>query len=585
VTDSIDRDFVLPAGQVLSSIDQEALVLDGSSWRSLTLNGVVNVSTTTGHHPTKGISAYSTDSNPTVSIGAAGELHVHESGGLAFASGLIMYTSGATRAGLLNLGLIEVRGEDEAWGVSAYGGVNVDNRGSITVNGAAGGFGLVLQTGASLTNSGTIEITGARTRFQGATAVMIDNSSTGRGGDFQNSGTIRAHHIDAAAPSVGVLTHGIGTFSNSGLIEGDKSLKLVGGIGQTPTPHLFTNAGTLRGDVDMTYSDGGSITIANSGWIEGAVTFGGETDVYDGHGGVLLGVLHAEGGADSLVGGAQAETLFGDAGDDTVSGGGGADLLDGGDGVDTLSFIGAAGARLDVGAQTASTGATFSHFERYEGGAAADTMVGSASGDSLAGGGGNDVINGGQGDDAISEISGASYLRGDDGSDSISGGRDFDDINGNAGADTAHGNDGDDWVVGGKDSDLLFGDNGFDVVYGNLGDDTVSGGDGADWVRGGQGADSVSGGAGDDLIWGDRGDDTISGGTGADVFHSFSGTGLDRVIDFSPAEGDRVQLDPGTTYSIRQVGADTVIDLGGGDQVVLVGIQASTLTAASIFVG
>ncbi len=204
-----------------------------------------------------------------------------------------------------------------------------------------------------------------------------------------------------------------------------------------------------------------------------------------------------------------------------------------------------------------------------------DRIVGSQAGDRLFGYGGNDTI---------TDASGTNYLRGDAGNDSISGGTGFDDINGNVGNDTAHGNDGDDWVVGGKDQDLLFGDNGFDIVYGNMGDDTISGDAGADWVRGGQGDDSVSGGDGDDWLWGDRGNDTISGGAGADIFHSFSGAGIDRITDFSLAQGDRVQLDPGTSYATLQVGADTVIDMNNGDQVILVGVQLSSLTGTWLFV-
>ena len=80
-----------------------------------------------------------------------------------------------------------------------------------------------------------------------------------------------------------------------------------------------------------------------------------------------------------------------------------------------------------------------------------------------------------------------------------------------------------------------------------------------------------------DWINGDLGTNTLTGGHGADTFHAFSGSGIDRVTDFNAAEGDRVQLDPGTTYSVHQSGADTVVDLGGGDQVILVGVQANTL--------
>jgi hypothetical protein len=196
---------------------------------------------------------------------------------------------------------------------------------------------------------------------------------------------------------------------------------------------------------------------------------------------------------------------------------------------------------------------------------------------------GADTINGGLGNDTISGLSGTSYLRGDEGIDSITGGSAFDDINGNMGNDTLHGAAGDDWVVGGKDDDVQFGDAGSDVVWGNLGNDTLDGGDGNDQVRGGQGDDTLTGGAGDDFVSGDRGNDTESGGAGADLFHDSQDAGIDRVLDFHPSEGDRVMLDPGTTYSLSQVGADTVIDFGGGNQMILVGVQLSTLSPGWIF--
>jgi serralysin len=139
--------------------------------------------------------------------------------------------------------------------------------------------------------------------------------------------------------------------------------------------------------------------------------------------------------------------------------------------------------------------------------------------------------------------------------------------------------------VGGKDNDLLFGDAGSDLVYGNLGNDTCEGGDGNDIVRGGQDQDILRAGAGDDYVSGDKGDDTVSGGAGADDFHSFGDAGLDRVLDFNRGEGDRIRLDLGTTYTVSQVGADTVIDMTGGGKVVLVGVSMSSLSGDWIFVG
>jgi glucose/arabinose dehydrogenase len=177
------------------------------------------------------------------------------------------------------------------------------------------------------------------------------------------------------------------------------------------------------------------------------------------------------------------------------------------------------------------------------------------------------------------------YLRGDDGNDQIWGGLAFDDINGNMGDDTLSGGLGDDWVVGGKDNDRQMGDAGGDVVWGNLGNDTLDGGEGADQVRGGMGDDTVTGGAGNDFVSGDRGNDTVAGGAGADLIHGSQDAGIDRVIDFSLAEGDRVILDPGTTYTVSQVGADTVIDMGAGHQMILVGVQLSTLPPGTIFLG
>jgi Ca2+-binding RTX toxin-like protein len=226
------------------------------------------------------------------------------------------------------------------------------------------------------------------------------------------------------------------------------------------------------------------------------------------------------------------------------------------------------------------------------GGPGVDLLRGLGGNDLLYGAGGSDTLWGGTGNDILYAAAppgvpfgsaGSTYLRGEEGDDYLIGAAGFDDINGNQGNDTVSGGAGDDYAVGGKDNDLLFGDAGTDVVWGNLGNDTCVGGDGADQVRGGQGNDVIFGGAGNDFMSGDRGDDTVVGGSGADIFHGSQDAGIDRVIDFSLAEGDRVQLDPGTTYNLAQIGADTVINMGGGHQMILVGIQLSTLPGGWIY--
>jgi Ca2+-binding RTX toxin-like protein len=215
--------------------------------------------------------------------------------------------------------------------------------------------------------------------------------------------------------------------------------------------------------------------------------------------------------------------------------------------------------------------------------AGADVMNGAIGRDTLDGGAGDDSIFAGGGDDRILGGEGANYLRGDDGNDVVLGGVGFDDINGNRGNDTGSGGLGDDWVVGGKDDDLLNGEGGDDIVYGNLDNDWCDGGEGADLIRGGQGDDVLLGQGGNDWLSGDRGNDTLTGGEGADVFHTFGEAGIDRVTDFSVAQGDRVQLDPGTTYTVSQVGADTVIAMTGGGRMILVGVQLSSLPGGWIF--
>lgn len=218
------------------------------------------------------------------------------------------------------------------------------------------------------------------------------------------------------------------------------------------------------------------------------------------------------------------------------------------------------------------TGSALSDFLYGNGGN--DTLVGLDGRDFLFGYGGNDSLDGGPQTD---------FLRGGDGNDLLAGGGDFDDLHGNQGNDTLQGQDGDDWVVGGKDNDQLSGDAGSDIVYGNLGNDTCYGGDGNDLIRGGQNDDVLYGGAGDDWLSGDKHNDTISGGAGADTFHTFGDAGIDRVLDFNRAEGDRVQLDPGTVYTFAQSGGDVVISMHGGAQMVLVGVNIATLTDGWVF--
>jgi len=216
--------------------------------------------------------------------------------------------------------------------------------------------------------------------------------------------------------------------------------------------------------------------------------------------------------------------------------------------------------------------------ENAIGGYGADAITGNAASNSLTGGAGDDVIYGGAGNDTLNGGEGRDFMRGEEGDDYLVGGASFDDMHGNMGNDTLYGGDGDDWVVGGKDNDLLYGEFGADLVHGSMGNDTLYGGDGADVVRGGQDNDLMYGDAGDDWMSGDRGDDTIWGGGGADSFHIWGASDLDKVMDFNRAEGDRVLVSEGATYSFAQIGSDVVISISGGAQMVLVGVSTTSLS-------
>lgn len=295
------------------------------------------------------------------------------------------------------------------------------------------------------------------------------------------------------------------------------------------------------------------------------------------------------------------DTLAGAPGDDSISAGGGDDLIfasagndwiDGGPGTDTLNF-GDFRAEATTYVWDANGGVVTYNILNAAGAQVGltnvsnvEAIVGSPFDDRLEAVRGTSSVFGGAGDDqivVIDESAQPEYLRGGEGNDSIGGGDGPDDINGNQGNDTVHGWDGNDWVLGGQGNDMVFGDGGDDIVLGNLGDDTLDGGAGNDIIRGGQGDDVLTGGPGADWLSGDRGNDTLTGGPGADTFHTFAGAGLDLVTDFNAAEGDRVQLDPGTAYLVKQVGADTVIDMGNGDEMVLQNVQMSSLPPGWIY--
>ena len=180
-------------------------------------------------------------------------------------------------------------------------------------------------------------------------------------------------------------------------------------------------------------------------------------------------------------------------------------------------------------------------------------------------------------DDTLSGRAGDDILLGNGGDDTLDGG---------GGRDTLHGGSGDDTLYGGGGHDVLYGDsNGSGAASG---DDDLYGGSGDDLLYGGGGHDVLQGGADDDTLYGDGGADSLTGGTGADTFVFAAGDGADTITDFTPEEGDRIDLSAFAglkgfaSLKLTADGSATILDLRahGGGTVRLLGVAVADLLAA-----
>ena len=312
-------------------------------------------------------------------------------------------------------------------------------------------------------------------------------------------------------------------------------------------------------------------------------------------------VLFGNGGADQINGGIGADAMNGGAGNDTfavdnagdtVVGGADSDRVnvaidayDTGDDVEEIVYTGA-------GTFTTRTG---NNDNVITGGALGDTIKARGGNDTLNGGGGNDDLNGGAGTDTMNGGEGNDTLRVDNAGDIANGGNGSDTVlitaaisfnasanadvetfentsggnvtvtmnaldnlyGGGTGIDTVNGGGGIDNIFGYAGADVLNGDAGNDRLFGDIGNDMLNGGADNDVLEGGTDTDTLTGGSGDDTLYGQDGADTLtggsgidylSGGIGADRFAFASGDSgntlatADRIVDFSTAQGDRIDL-------------------------------------------
>ena len=348
---------------------------------------------------------------------------------------------------------------------------------------------------------------------------------------------------------------------------------------------------------DLTITQNGADTLIDGG-SGNTITLQGiqATDITESHFVFYVApsvVLTGTANGDTLNGDTNNDTLDGVGGDDTISGLAGSDSLLGGDGNDIVS----GGSGNDT----------------LNGGAGADTLIGGLGNDSVIGGVGNDVfkVENGFGSDTIMD-----FVPGTDIIDFSATSTKFTDLtitqndadthiadgNGNtlilqnvSASNVAEsdflfyvappistvGTSGNDSIVGDENNDTLSGAQGDDTISGEEGADLLNGDDGHDKLFGGGGTDTIDGGNGNDTIEGGTGNDILTGGNDADIFVQNGNFGADIITDFAPGV-DTLDLSASVArfsdLTITQNGADTLIDTGNGNTILLEGILASAIS-------
>jgi hypothetical protein len=164
-----------------------------------------------------------------------------------------------------------------------------------------------------------------------------------------------------------------------------------------------------------------------------------------------------------------------------------------------------------------------------------------------------------------------------------------DDIFGSNHNDTIFGLHGDDAIFAGRGNDTVHGGHGNDLIDGGQGNDKLFGDSGNDALVGGEGNDDLYGGQGRDLLFGGAGRDELDGGQGNDKFLFRKGMGVDTIEHLDA--GDRIDIRDFHVASFQtllnsaqQVGHDVVINLGGGDKIVIEDTRVSNLHAEQFII-
>ncbi|WP_158511053.1 beta strand repeat-containing protein [Azospirillum thiophilum] len=428
------------------------------------------------------------------------------------------------------------------------------------VIGGAGDDTLIGDAGANQLTGGA----GNDTLIGGAGADTLDG---GDGFDI----------VDYSTSSAGVVIDLQSGVSLNGDAQGDVLNGVEGIIGSANFDDLYgTSANNLLaggGGDDWLRGRGGADTLIGGDGFDMAVYLDSSAGVTidlsagtasggDAEGDQLSGIEGILGSdhGDLLIGDAGANRLRGAGGNDTLIGGAGADTLDGGDGFDIVDYsTSSAGVVIDLQSGVSLNGdAQGDVLNGVEG------IIGSANFDDLYGTSANNLLVGGGGDD---------WLRGRGGADTLIGGDGFDMavyLDSSAGvtidlsAGTASGGDaegdqlsGIEGILGSDHGDLLIGDAGANRLRGAGGNDTLIGGAGADMLEGGSGADWFE----------------FAEGNGSDVITDFSVSAGDVIVLKGSINGASVSSFSEIKSAMSSVGSATVINLGNGNSITVLGMS------------
>jgi len=289
-------------------------------------------------------------------------------------------------------------------------------------------------------------------------------------------------------------------------------------------------------------------------------------------------------GADFLSGDAGNDVLIGGAGDDALVADAGNDVLSGGAGVDTAYYnFAAAGVVVNLGltlAQDTAGGGKdrLNTIENLVGSAFSDQLTGSSVDNLLSGLGGDDVLLGMDGNDVLRGGIGVNALDGGAGSDTADYGASIsgialslklsgaqkvaksttdtlsgiENVIGSRFPDQIRGDDAANVISGEEMADKIYGAGGNDTIYGSAvggtgsdGNNKLYGQDGNDTLLGAGGQDYLAGGNGADILDGKANSDVLIGGKGADRFVMAFEYLPDQIVDFTSAQGDKIQLSLG----------------------------------------